>query len=121
MRESSDEMLLSRFDGRVLLKENDPEDSFIDLVQIRARSRDGSETLLYPKNAKLRFVDGDYVELKRGQQLLIEFDVPEGFVAREYLLLASGYYIPYRVKPTESGPRRAMPARIRRLHLANSS
>jgi len=96
LRESSDVKPLLRFDGRVLIKEKDPEHSFIDLIQIRAIGSDGSETILYPKNVKLRVADEDYVELQRGEQLRVDFEIPAGLIAEKYLLEAKGYYVPYK-------------------------
>lgn len=114
-REAMDDILLRRFDGRVLIKEQDPEDSFIDLVQIRATSPDGSEKLLYPKNEKLRFADGHYLKLKKGEEVTVEFEWPPGFVARKYVLVASGYYLPYSTKPSKSSPSEVWNRRMRRF------
>jgi hypothetical protein len=56
---------------------------------------DGRETILYPQNEKLLSADGDYLELKHGDQVEVDFRLPRGFAARKYVLVASGYYIPY--------------------------
>lgn len=98
LRESTDEMLLKRFNGQVLIKEKDPEDSYIDMIQIRALTDDGKETILYPVNGGLLAADGKYIKLKQGEQLIVDFNMPQGFAARKFVLRASGYYIPYKVQ-----------------------
>lgn len=108
LKESTDEIELNQFDGRVLIQEKDPEDSFIDSVYIRALGNNGKETILYPENVKLLAADGDYLALRRGDQLVVQFTVPKGFVARKYVLVASGYYIPYN-NAADSAGRKARP------------
>ncbi len=93
-KESEDAIDLTRFDGRVLLKELDAEESFIDAIYVRARNGDGTQTILYPDEMKLRSVDGEYVHLQQRDQLLLHFPLPRGFAAQEYSLVATGYYIP---------------------------
>ncbi|HEY0080075.1 MAG TPA: carboxypeptidase-like regulatory domain-containing protein [Pyrinomonadaceae bacterium] len=95
-KESRDVKLLRRFDGRVLIKEKDPEQSFIDLIFIRAASPDGGETILYPVNKRLRSIDKVYLTLGKGEQFEVEFAIPKGLVAHKYILEAVGYYIPYK-------------------------
>lgn len=103
-KETTDEKPLLEFDGRILIKEKDPEDSFIDSMFIRAISPDGSETILYPQNKKLRHSDEDYLKLKQGEQLIVNFNLPKNFISRKYVLVAKGYYIPYRQIPARSKP-----------------
>ena len=104
-KESTDELLLKRFNGRILIRERDPEDSFIDEVEIRAIGSDGSESVLRPKIGKLLQADGDYVKLSQGEELLIDFELPPNLKAERYVLVASGYYIPYKEKlKRQAGP-----------------
>ena len=98
LRESTDEVLLKRFNGQVLIMEKDPEDSYIDMIQIRAFTDDGKETILRPVNRGLLAADGEYIKLKQGEQLIVDFDMPQGFAAHKFVLRASGYYIPYKVQ-----------------------
>ena len=44
---------LTRFDGSILIRERDPETSFIDQLYVKVVNHDGSETLLTPKDYKL--------------------------------------------------------------------
>lgn len=100
LRESFDELLLDRFDGRILIREEDPETSFLDSIKIRAIDRSGREFVLQSNQGKLNFTDGQYVELRQGDELIINFDLPESFVAQKYVLEASGYYEPYASNPS---------------------
>jgi hypothetical protein len=95
LKESTDEIVLRRFDGKVLIRELDPEDSFIDSIYVRALGVDGKEHILFPQNAKLLTNDGDYVHLKQGDHIMLDFQVPRGFALRKWFLVASGYYVPY--------------------------
>lgn len=108
LKESTDEMVLHHFDGRILIQEKDPETSFLDSIQIRAVGRDDRQTILHPKNAKLLSADGDYVQLTRGEQLMVDFDLPTGFVAHRLVLELSGYYEPNPDGRTQSPRRRPM-------------
>lgn len=99
LKESTDEIALHRFNGRVLIQERDPEDSFIDSIYIRAVSADGKETIIYPQEPKLRVADGDYLQLRQGDRRILEFSVPAGLTAEKYFLVASGYYVPYHSRP----------------------
>jgi hypothetical protein len=98
-KESSDEKQLRKFDGRVLIRERDPEESFIDSVYVTATSQSGEEVILRPQDGKLRYEDGDYLTLRRGQQIVVDFDIPKGFTADKFILHAAGYYITYRWRP----------------------
>jgi len=95
LKESTDRIALHRFDGRILIKERDPEDSFIDSIHILAIDKDGREITLHPDNIKLLSNDGDYVRLTQGDHLVVDFKVPDGFIAQKYVLVASGYYVPF--------------------------
>ena len=100
LKESTDEKRLRRFDGRLIIKEEDPEQSFIDFVYIKVTLIDGRERLLYPLNSKLRFQDGDYLTMKQGQQMELQFEAPPDLFASSYTIVSRGYYIPYAGTPT---------------------
>jgi hypothetical protein len=93
-KETTDEKELIEFDGRVLIKEKDPEVSFIDAVYIKAILIDGSQRLIYPKNKTLRFADRNYLKLKQGEEIRIDFDLSHPSKISKYILGVSGYYIP---------------------------
>ncbi|HXI24548.1 MAG TPA: hypothetical protein VNG71_11850 [Pyrinomonadaceae bacterium] len=115
LRESTDEIPLQRFNGRVLIREEDPEDSFIDSISVRATGRDGNEILLLPENTKLLASDGDYVQLRQGEQMFLDFSLPPGFIGRKFSLVASGYYLPYKSRPAKFF-KRQRPLRVQRVH-----
>jgi hypothetical protein len=96
LKESEDSIRLNRFDGRVLIKENEPEISFIDSVYVRAIALDGTEKLIYPRTKALHFADGNYLKLSQWEQLKIEFDLPRDLVNQEYFVVAKGYYVPLK-------------------------
>ena len=96
-KEATDEKLLRGFNGRILIKEKDPEDSFIDSMFIKAVAPDGRESILYPRNARLRFSDAEYLKLKQGDQVVVDFDLPKDFIAHQYVLVTRGYYVPYKM------------------------
>lgn len=96
LKESEDAIRLRRFDGRVLIKENEPEMSFIDSVYVRAVALDGSEKLLYPRSKALRFEDGNYLKLRQWEQFEVEFDLPGDLSDQKYFVVAKGYYLPLK-------------------------
>lgn len=93
-KEASDEKPLQRFDGRVLIKELDPEVSFIDFIYIKAIGVDGIERRLYPNSKPLRSHDGDYLRMKQGDQVEVSFEGLWDFTSK-YVLVARGYYVPF--------------------------
>jgi hypothetical protein len=95
-RESLDEKVLTRFDGRILIKERDQEDSFIDSVFLRVIYDNGDETIVCPSNKLLCSVDGNRSRLRQGEKLSLFFDVPKRGNVQKYVLSAVGYYVPYR-------------------------
>jgi hypothetical protein len=96
-KEAVDEKQLRMFDGRLLIREKDPEESSIDSIYLRVIAPDGGEVILYPRNSKLRYADSKYLRLKQGQQVVVDFDpLPNGYIVSKLILAAKGYYIPYR-------------------------
>ncbi|HEX8129957.1 MAG TPA: hypothetical protein VF527_12715 [Pyrinomonadaceae bacterium] len=95
-KEKTVEMELTRFDGRVLIREKDPEDSFLDAAYIKAIFPDGRETILYPQHRSLRAADGNYLKLRQGEEIIIDFNPPPNLNASQYLLGMTGYYVPHR-------------------------
>ncbi|MEK6282748.1 MAG: carboxypeptidase-like regulatory domain-containing protein [Acidobacteriota bacterium] len=94
-KKTTDEKELSRFDGRLLIKEKEPEDSFLDAVYIKAILVDGREAILLPKNKTLRFADNDYLRLTQGEEIRIDFDISHIPITSNYILKVVGYYIPH--------------------------
>lgn len=103
-KEKTVEIELTKFDGRVLIREKDPEDSFLDAAYIKAIFLDGRETILYAQNRSLRAADGNYLKLRRGEEIIIDFAPPPGLNASQYLLGMTGYYIPHRSTQVRQTP-----------------
>jgi hypothetical protein len=95
-RESLAEKELDQFDGRILLKEKDSEDSFIDSIFVRAVYADGHEVVVYPTNAALHSVDGKRLRLRQGEEVSLSFKVPNPKDVRKFFVGAVGYYVPYK-------------------------
>jgi hypothetical protein len=115
-KETMDQKDLARFDGRILIKEKDPEDSYIDAVYVREILMDGSEKTLYPKNETLRSADHSYLRLKQGEDIRIDFDLPPTSTTGRYILGMVGYYIPHERASVSRVPfasRRPPPSRFK--------
>jgi hypothetical protein len=50
----------------------------------------------YSYNYQLHYEDGNYLVLKQGAQKRIDFNVPPALGAKRFIIVAKGYYIPYR-------------------------
>ena len=88
-------------DGRVRLRllEREDEVSHVDELVLELRLADGSALRLLPRRGKGRSAlasrDGVTVELSRGTEVFVDYDVPEGspdFV--DLAVVATGYYDP---------------------------
>jgi hypothetical protein len=91
-KEGWDSIKLKRFTGKVIIKENDPEVSFIDLLRIRVKNSDGKEQVLLPKQAVLRSEDQQYLTMKQGDQTEVEFDGFQENAGSTFYLESKGYY-----------------------------
>jgi hypothetical protein len=86
---------LHRFDGRILIREVEPEVSYIDSVFVLADCADGRKELFRPQNELLRRDDRRYVLLTNGEELMVTFDVPaSGLCDGTYSLSTRGFYVP---------------------------
>ena len=103
-KEKIEEKRLTRFDGRVRIRERDPEDSFIDAVYVKALLPGGGEIILRPEHRAVRSADGQYLKLRQGEEVELKFNLPRGLTATEYVLGVEGYYIPYKQVPTSRQP-----------------
>jgi hypothetical protein len=105
-KEATVEKPLERFDGRILIKEIDPEVSFIDFIYIKAIGADGVERRLYPNSKPLRSHDGDYLRMKQGDQMEVSFEGLRDFTSSKYVLVARGYYLPFTKTRQQLLPKR---------------
>ena len=96
---------MRQFTGTLLVKEQDPETSYIDYMAVKILVEDGREYVLFADHPKLRARDEEYVILNQGEELLIHFDdFPEDISQAEVYVIAKGYYEPYRFRYEESAP-----------------
>ena len=70
-------MQLSQFATKFMLREEEPERSFIDQVELRLRMKDKSYLRFAPKTASLGKTDSEYVEIAPFTAIEINFDLPE--------------------------------------------
>lgn len=86
---------LTMFDGRLLIREVEPEVSRIDATWVIVEDIYGNYHELYPSNALLNEADGDYLILHQGDAILLEF--PEFKTIenpKRFFVVARGYYEP---------------------------
>lgn len=93
-KEGWDKLILKNFDGRLLIKEEDDEVSYIDIMMIKGIKDNGDSIYLYPKNKLLEKEDGKYVELHKGMKLKVDYDIKSKNDMIKYELHIKGYYIP---------------------------
>jgi hypothetical protein len=93
-KESTSAIRLHRFDGQIVIRELEPEISYIDSVSVLAQCVDGSKQLLHPEDEVLRRGDGRYAILKQGNELKVTFDAPRsGLCNGPYTLITKGFYV----------------------------
>jgi hypothetical protein len=90
-QKSIDVKLLRHFDGTLAIRELESERSFIDLVRIRAIASDGTTRLLKPIGNSLSNANARPLELRKGQELKLRFELPDDR-RQKYYLLVRGYY-----------------------------
>ena len=92
---TTQERSLAHFDGRLWLRELEPETSYIDMLYVRIIAADGRELVLYPDDPVLAADDGRTLILRQGDERLLYFGAPDGALpARQAWVGASGYYVP---------------------------
>lgn len=91
-KEGIDEIELSQFTGKLLIKELEPEISFIDYIYIIVKYPNGEEEIFLPKHDTLRFEDNNYLVLKQGDQIKVEFEMSTKSTINKFYLRSKGYY-----------------------------
>jgi hypothetical protein len=92
-KEGVDEKELRMFDGRILIREEEPELTFINSLYVKAVTKDGAAIVLRPKNDPFTGSDG-YLKLKQGEQLEVDFDFPPKVAAADkFILITQGFYV----------------------------
>jgi hypothetical protein len=93
--ETSQSRALHHFDGKVVIREIEPETSFIDQIFVTVTDAFGTAHILRAKAKTLQSADSDYLILRRGDEVAVEFD---GFQSIErptaVTITAKGYYQP---------------------------
>jgi Tfp pilus assembly protein PilF len=96
-RSAVDRRRLTRFDGRVLIRELEPEVTFLDRVRVIYRDAQGREQYSEAVTPALRRVDDQHFVLRRGQETTVRFDEARPPRAGEEIWLeAEGFYLPVR-------------------------
>jgi hypothetical protein len=99
---------LARFDGTVLLREIDPETSYIDALWVEVVAEDGRViTTLQPQVGALQKEDQVYLVLHQGDERLVDFGAHSLGVGERYRLAGSGYYVLYEPRRAPVGARQA--------------
>lgn len=91
-KESLDERVLKRFDGRILIKEEELETSYIDYVAIKLITAEGQELIIPTLQRRLRSIDKHYVVLRKGESVELTFDLPRVPIVQSSVV-AKGYYL----------------------------
>jgi hypothetical protein len=83
---------LGAFSGSVLIRELDPETSFIDSMRVVLYHQDGSKEVLLPTIGELQARDGSYLVTNQGDEVEVRFtpSTRQGFVRAE--VISHGYY-----------------------------
>lgn len=93
-RETLQSRSLTRFDGRLLIREVEPETSYIDLIFVVVTDGAGQEIKLSPQHPMLQMADQQYFVLNYGEEILLTFDRYREIEApKEFRVVAQGYYI----------------------------
>ena len=92
-KEQEHTLPLKRFTGQLQIREIDPETSYIDYLYIKHILPNGEIKILNPDNSSLAKKDGNYVTLKKGDKLLLNFPAEENTKGL-YSVISFGYYVP---------------------------
>jgi tetratricopeptide (TPR) repeat protein len=88
--------MLTRFDGRVRVREIEPEVSHIDTVSVIVEDSEGNYHELKPEHELLRSDDGTYLVLHQGEEVILQFpDYSNISGHTRAWIVAKGYYVPY--------------------------
>jgi len=83
---------LRRFTGKILLSEEDEEISYLDAIQAIVLYQDGRHEVLRAQDTRLQQKDGQYVVLRRGDKMEVQFEPPSGGAVRGVFLRTEGYF-----------------------------
>ena len=96
-REAAQIRPLTQFNGRLLIREEEPEISYLNRLYLLAEMADGSFKILEPDVESLRYVDTEYIVLRQGEEILLSLeDFPVTGEVSQWWVMAVGYYSPDR-------------------------
>ncbi|MFZ5912123.1 MAG: tetratricopeptide repeat protein [Chloroflexota bacterium] len=94
-REEEQMRPLTQFDGRLLIREEEPEVSHLNRLVVQAVLSDGSIRTLEPRTEALKRQDADYVVLRQGEEILVTWaGYPIDGEVEQWRVVATGYYEP---------------------------
>lgn len=84
---------LTRFDGRLLIREEEREVTRLNRLYVLALMKDGSTRILEPQLPALQSKDSEFVTLNQGEEVLLTFaETPPQADVAQWQVVASGYY-----------------------------
>lgn len=93
--EATQQRRLQHFDGRLLIREVEPEISYLDQVYVLAIGKDGREHILGHDLPALQSADSNYLILKQGEHQWLHFPgIADLDKIQQYWVVARGYYEP---------------------------
>lgn len=96
-REAEQLRPLTDFNGKLLIREEELETSYINRLYVLAKLTDGSIRILEPDVHELKLVDGKYIVLNQSDEILVSFDeYPIIGDVSQWWVKAVGYYTPLR-------------------------
>jgi hypothetical protein len=93
LKEGLDTIACKRFDGRLEIREIDPEVSYIDYVAVLSIDQYGRSTLHFPDDSTLGSVNHSYIKMKQGDVLKLKYSTFKPLKNATYKVISSGYYI----------------------------
>ena len=104
-RETTERITLKEFATRFRLTEEEPENSYIDKVELRVETKDGAIYLLKPNLGQLHARDGRYAFIPAYRKIDFRFSLPveiHPWNIRTSSLFITGYYHPLgSARPTQ--------------------
>lgn len=86
---------LKQFSGKLMIKENEAETSYIDSAYVKIIYKNGNYKILKPDSNKLKNNDNNYVKLNKNENVILNFnDKYDKNDISKVKLVVSGYYAP---------------------------
>lgn len=115
-REAIERIVLTELTSKFRLSEHEPENSYIDQVELRIEMKNGSLFVLKPNTDELAHRDGNYLFLPAYTSVEFEFDLPPWLLRTDIestSLWVTGYYERIASQPGKAaGPQICRPAAV---------